>query len=340
MPSSHFRGNCRALQSLSHRISWKPTGKRQQTLASEVRLSGVGLHSGEATTARLRPAMAGEGRYFVASDGTSRIPATIDHAVNSPLCTTLCCRGASVRTVEHLLSALEACGVDNCRIEIEGGEEVPILDGSAKCWVEAIEHIGLLEAVDYNGATKEKMVPALYDPEYIFRDGFHALHFCLSPSVGVSNDCVFVAFVPKRFLEWLCLVTSLSSQVLLSNIHLDTWRNASLLVARGLTRQVPAIDCQWFSCSMDTNTYSKEIASSRTFCIYEEISLPLFIYLCECDISARFDFPVLHALPLTVQPLLSALTSTPLSAPDILPACATCKQLAPMYNICCQSELS
>ncbi|PKU85182.1 putative UDP-3-O-[3-hydroxymyristoyl] N-acetylglucosamine deacetylase 5 [Dendrobium catenatum] len=99
------------------------TGKRQQTLAAEVCLSGIGLHSGAATTARLFPAMAGEGRYFVAF-GLLRIPATIEYAVNSSLCTTLCRGGVRVRTVEHLLSALEACGVDNCRIEIEGGEEV------------------------------------------------------------------------------------------------------------------------------------------------------------------------------------------------------------------------
>lgn len=58
-------------------------------------------------------------------NGRCRIPATIDHAVESALCTTLVMEeGKRVRTVEHLLSALEGLGVDNCGIEIEGGDEV------------------------------------------------------------------------------------------------------------------------------------------------------------------------------------------------------------------------
>lgn len=89
-------------------------------------MSGIGLHSGVPVTARLFPAMAGEGRYFVVGgrDLRWRIPARIDHAVESALCTTLEKEGKRVRTVEHLLSALEVCGVDNCGIEIQGGDEV------------------------------------------------------------------------------------------------------------------------------------------------------------------------------------------------------------------------
>lgn len=121
----------RALQTLARSLpwSWKPSGKPQQTLASEAVRTGVGLHSGDPVTARLIPAAAGEGRYFeLAGGGGSgpRIPAAIGHVEESALCTTLVGEGgrARVRTVEHLLSALEACGVDNCRIEIDGGDEV------------------------------------------------------------------------------------------------------------------------------------------------------------------------------------------------------------------------
>ena len=75
------------------------------------------FHSGNQTTIRIWPELAGKGRYF---DFCSRlIPASIDYAQKiSPLCTTLCKDGYSVRTGEHLLSALEGTGVDNCRIEI------------------------------------------------------------------------------------------------------------------------------------------------------------------------------------------------------------------------------
>lgn len=77
----------------------------------------MALHSGKVSKVKLCPDFAGRGRYF---DFKSRfIPASIDFAEESPLCTTLSKDGVKVRTVEHLLSALEAMGVDNCRIEIE-----------------------------------------------------------------------------------------------------------------------------------------------------------------------------------------------------------------------------
>ncbi|XP_020101056.1 probable UDP-3-O-acyl-N-acetylglucosamine deacetylase 2 isoform X4 [Ananas comosus] len=162
----------------SRALSWIPTGKLQQTLASSIAVSGTGLHSGAGATARLLPAMAGEGRYFVAgASARARIPAAVEHAVDSPLCTALCRGGARVRTVEHLLSALEAMGVDNCRIEIEGGDEVPLLDGSAKEWVEAIEHVGLCAAEDSNGNNMDKLVAELHVPVYLWRDGAFIVAF-------------------------------------------------------------------------------------------------------------------------------------------------------------------
>uniref|UniRef100_A0A453ILL6 UDP-3-O-acyl-N-acetylglucosamine deacetylase n=1 Tax=Aegilops tauschii subsp. strangulata TaxID=200361 RepID=A0A453ILL6_AEGTS len=105
-------------------FSWKPTGRAQQTLAAAVSRSGVGLHSGARATATLLPARAGEGRYFVVEE--ARVAAEVGNAEpQSPLCTTLRSGsgGARVRTVEHLLSAMEALGVDNCRVEVSGGDE-------------------------------------------------------------------------------------------------------------------------------------------------------------------------------------------------------------------------
>ncbi|OAY65678.1 putative UDP-3-O-(3-hydroxymyristoyl) N-acetylglucosamine deacetylase 5 [Ananas comosus] len=128
--------------------------------------------------------MAGEGRYFVAgASARARIPAAVEHAVDSPLCTALCRGGARVRTVEHLLSALEAMGVDNCRIEIEGGDEVPLLDGSAKEWVEAIEHVGLCAAEDSNGNNMDKLVAELHVPVYLWRMVLH----CCFPSSKIQS---------------------------------------------------------------------------------------------------------------------------------------------------------
>ncbi|GKC00575.1 probable UDP-3-O-acyl-N-acetylglucosamine deacetylase 2, mitochondrial isoform X1 [Tanacetum coccineum] len=102
---------------------------------------------------RLWPELAGKGRYF--DFGASFIPASIESVKEvSPLYTTLSRDGWSVRTVEHLLSALEGTGVDNYRIEIvsshhnDTAAEVPIFDRSAREWVEAIEQVGLTVAMD------------------------------------------------------------------------------------------------------------------------------------------------------------------------------------------------
>ena len=123
----------------------------QRTIASEVSISGVGLHLGQQTTVRLLPSEADTGRTFVRVDlGSSAqnpapIPATVEHVIKTQLSTELGIGEAAeqnqVRTVEHLLSALMASGIDNVRIEIDG-PEVPLLDGSAKEWMQALSAAG------------------------------------------------------------------------------------------------------------------------------------------------------------------------------------------------------
>ncbi len=115
----------------------------QATLASSVERQGVGLHSGATTTVTLNPAEPGQGRYFVRTDlpGRPVIPATLE-AINPTMLSTELRQGeASVRTVEHLLAALTGLGIDNVRIDM-AGPELPLLDGSALGWVEAIRQAG------------------------------------------------------------------------------------------------------------------------------------------------------------------------------------------------------
>jgi len=118
----------------------------KSTLKSEFELSGIGLHSGEQTRVRVLPAAVGEGRYFVRIDlpGEPIIPATIEAVCQTALSTELAnAAGDRIRTVEHLLGALAGMGADNARIEVDG-PEVPLLDGSAGVWVEAIARTGLI----------------------------------------------------------------------------------------------------------------------------------------------------------------------------------------------------
>jgi UDP-3-O-[3-hydroxymyristoyl] N-acetylglucosamine deacetylase len=119
--------------------------KMQHTLASEITQVGVGLHSGVTTLVRIKPANAGSGRYFVRVDlpETPIVPAQVAAVSQTVLSTQLGKEEASVRTVEHLLAALAGMGVDNARIEIDN-QEVPLLDGSAKVWTDAIAQVGLV----------------------------------------------------------------------------------------------------------------------------------------------------------------------------------------------------
>ncbi len=115
------------------------------TIEKGFTVSGIGLHSGAITQVTILPANLGEGRYFVRVDLPENpiIPAHVSCVKQTTLSTELGVNNATVRTVEHLLAALVGCGIENARIEIDG-PEVPLLDGSAKNWVEGIIKSGFI----------------------------------------------------------------------------------------------------------------------------------------------------------------------------------------------------
>lgn len=123
-------------------------GARQTTLASEISLTGIGVHSGAPVSITLCPADGDTGlRFQISNDDADGIEITADQqwVTGVTLCTVLGDgNGASVATVEHVLAALRGLGVDNALIEIDS-TEVPIMDGSAAPFVEAIDEVGLTE---------------------------------------------------------------------------------------------------------------------------------------------------------------------------------------------------
>lgn len=114
-----------------------------RTLAKPVAVRGFGIHTGAESFVTLLPAEAGAGISFWV--GGAEIPATAANVVDTARCTVLGAGGASVSTVEHLLSALSGLGVTEARIEIDG-PELPIGDGGANIWVAAIREAGTVEA--------------------------------------------------------------------------------------------------------------------------------------------------------------------------------------------------
>ena len=115
------------------------------TLKAEFELSGVGLHFGVDTKVKVMPANPGDGRYFVRIDLPQKpiIPALVSAVGQTTLSTELTAQKGKVRTVEHLLASLVASGIDDARIEIDG-EELPLLDGSAQNWCQAIAKVGIV----------------------------------------------------------------------------------------------------------------------------------------------------------------------------------------------------
>lgn len=119
---------------------------KQHTISKAVSFSGKGLHTGEFVEITLKPAATNSGVVFqrVDIEGKPQIPALIDYVVDTSRSTVIGKDGVRVGTIEHLMSALVGCQIDNVLIEING-PEVPILDGSAYPFVELIESAGPLE---------------------------------------------------------------------------------------------------------------------------------------------------------------------------------------------------
>jgi UDP-3-O-[3-hydroxymyristoyl] N-acetylglucosamine deacetylase/3-hydroxyacyl-[acyl-carrier-protein] dehydratase len=117
----------------------------QHTLASSASLSGSSLHTGQQVTLTLHPAPAGSGRKFRRADLPDKplLDASIALVKTVERATTLGEGSMKVHTVEHVLSALSALGVDNAIIEMDANEP-PIGDGSAAAYVELIQRAGIL----------------------------------------------------------------------------------------------------------------------------------------------------------------------------------------------------
>ncbi|OKH37701.1 UDP-3-O-[3-hydroxymyristoyl] N-acetylglucosamine deacetylase [[Phormidium ambiguum] IAM M-71] len=207
-----------------------------QTLTNCFELSGVGLHNGTITKVRVLPALPGQGRYFVRIDLPEQptIPAKLEAVTQTLLSTQLGENNGGVRTVEHLLAALTAMGVRDARIEIDGSE-VPLLDGSARVWVEAILQAGLVEegsrgageqggrgAESYNSPNPQSAVP--------------------SP-LSVYQGDAFVCAMPAPELRF----------------------------TYGIDFDLPAIGNQWYSWCPSQESFADAIAPARTFGLAHQV---------------------------------------------------------------------
>ena len=118
----------------------------QKTLKKKVTLDGVGLHTGKSVKLTFKPAPVDTGYVFVRTDlnPSVEIPADVNYVINTDRGTNLEKEGAKIQTSEHVLAALVGMSIDNCFIELDSAES-PIMDGSSKFFVNAIESAGIKE---------------------------------------------------------------------------------------------------------------------------------------------------------------------------------------------------
>ena len=119
-------------------------GPRQRTLKNAIRATGVGLHSGEKVFLTLRPAPVDTGIRFVRTDIDPPVTmrACVDSVTDTSMATTLGPAGATISTVEHLMSAFAGLGIDNAFVDVSAAE-LPIMDGSAAPFVFLLQSAGV-----------------------------------------------------------------------------------------------------------------------------------------------------------------------------------------------------
>jgi UDP-3-O-[3-hydroxymyristoyl] N-acetylglucosamine deacetylase len=164
----------------------------QKTINKDITFNGIGLHSGLAVTMTVKPAAPNTGIIFKRIDlkENNVVVPNIFNVSSAAFCTTISNdHGVSVSTIEHLMGALYGLGIDNALIEIDN-QEVPILDGSAKLFVEAISKIGIK-----NSDTPIKIIKILRKIEFV--DGNKTI--TIEPS-KISLDIDFELKYTNKFI--------------------------------------------------------------------------------------------------------------------------------------------
>jgi UDP-3-O-[3-hydroxymyristoyl] N-acetylglucosamine deacetylase len=157
----------------------------QRTLKRELTCQSVGLHTGRKINMTIRPAASDEGILLVRKDSDQQetIKVCLENVTDTTLATTLGHNGATISTVEHILSAFSGMGVNNAVIEVDG-PEIPIMDGSALPFVEMLKQVGT--------CTQEKLKEYLVvkKPVYVSEGESHAM-FVPSSSFEITYKIKF-----------------------------------------------------------------------------------------------------------------------------------------------------
>ncbi|MGE5189696.1 MAG: UDP-3-O-acyl-N-acetylglucosamine deacetylase [Gemmatimonadota bacterium] len=176
----------------------------QHTLSQPVAFSGVGLHTGVQSSARILPAEPGTGIVFRRVDLGVDIPASVENVVETSYATVIGAGGARLSTIEHFLAALYAMQIDNAVVEVDG-PELPVLDGSA---------LDVARAIFGSGAVRQparRNFLRVWENGKIRRNGslvtlapsedFELLVTVDFPGTAIGRQWVKFTLDPERFLR-------------------------------------------------------------------------------------------------------------------------------------------
>lgn len=238
----------------------RPASRALRTLASEVSVSGVALHSGVVCNVRLKPAPANAGIHFVRIDSTASpqvIPARSANVTSTVLSTTIGTQdGMTIGTIEHLMAALCGLGVGACRVEVDA-PELPVLDGSASPWVAAIRSVDLVaaSAMAADSTTATAQYAAVLDSTVWVADGdsWVVAVPAQTPRLTVGIDFPGHAPIGRQWASW---APPMSDRL---NHTQDIQQPEDLPAAAD-------------SASL-TASFEAEVAPARTFALEEQLDL-------------------------------------------------------------------
>ena len=164
----------------------------QTTLRDEIAFEGIGLHTGLPARVRVRPARAGHGLRFRLDDAVE-FPALAAYVVETVRATVVGVGEHRVSTVEHLLSALLGSGIDNALIAVDG-PEIPVEDGSAKVFCDAIVRVGTATLPE----ARVRWIPA---ETRVFRDGDKLLVVAPASTFRVRMTVDYPAPIGAQYVE-------------------------------------------------------------------------------------------------------------------------------------------
>lgn len=140
---------------------------KQTTIAKSVEMVGIGLHKGNPVTLKLDPLGANSGIEFYRKDVASLIPLRVENVVNTQMATVIGNAKGTISTIEHLLSAVYAYGIDNLRITVDS-DEVPVMDGSSASFCMLLDEAGIKQLNENKKVLRiKKEVEVKHEGKYV-----------------------------------------------------------------------------------------------------------------------------------------------------------------------------